>query len=493
MSRSRFTVLPLTAILVGGLMVGCSEGPTAVSDREPTSGEFVITQGVATPVAGERPLRPSLSSAGGAVTSTLGGSMTTPVSLKPQSCEPGGQQVTITYTVTGRQDNPASFKVNTRWEYNGATWSGSVPTTVNVATRPTGPGSNTYLVTLTLVNASAAASGSSSFSVVPFDLVTSAPAALGITGANVNVFVQFAACPVINTPPVLTLPSDMTVEATSSAGAAVNFTVMASDAQDGDLTSSVVCTPSSGSTFPLGETTVNCSVTDAGGLSASGSFNVKVQDTTAPVFSGVPSGVTTLIAANINGAQLDIAALGISAADVGDVSPPVTIDCTPADETTLAIGSTTTVSCTASDNSQYPSPNTSDPVEFTVFVTLDVSGVNGFLPPLRMLSPYSVHKRGSTIPHKFLPPAYADGTPATDLAGGLRLVLNHIDGTVEGGDVEVNDYTAGSTTWRYDATAGQYIFNLKSGTSSPWDVGSWKTTVSYAGIVLATTYFDLKK
>jgi hypothetical protein len=110
-----------------------------------------------------------------------------------------------------------------------------------------------------------------------------------------------------------------------------------------------------------------------------------------------------------------------------------------------------------------------------------------------MAAPYSVHKRGSTVPHKFLPPSYADGTPAIDLAADLRLVLNRLDGTVEGSDLEVNDYTPGSTAWRYDAAAGQYVFNLKTGTASPWDIGSWKTTVSYKGIVLATTQFDLKK
>ena len=66
------------------------------------------------------------------------------------------------------------------------------------------------------------------------------------------------------------------------------------------------------------------------------------------------------------------------------------------------------------------------------------------------------------------------------------VVRFHLDGTVEGGDLEVNDYSAGSTIWRYDPDAGQYIFNLKTGTTSPWDVGTWRTTVSYKGITLAS-------
>jgi HYR domain len=479
----------LTALCVAALasLVACNgESPTAVSDGPAPVNELVITQGLSAPV---RPAakRPSLSAAAAAVSSAFGSS-TTPVSLKPATCQPNGQQVVVTYTVTGRQDNPASFKVNTHWEYNGASWTGSVPTTVNVATRPTGPGSDTYPVTLTLVNGSATLSGTSSFTVVPFSLVTSAPAALTITSANVTVFVAFAACPVVNTPPVLTLPSDLTLEATSSAGAVVAFAVTASDAQDGDLTASVVCTPASGSTFPLGETTVNCSVTDAGGLSASGSFKVKVVDTTPALFTSFPTGTINLIAADIHGAVLDIDGLGIAAEDVGHVSEPSTFACDYVAGTKLAIGSTTTVSCTAKD----AIGNESAPSTFDVFVGLNVSGT-GFLPPLRMVAPFSAHKRGSTIPHKFLPPTYADGTPATDLADGLRLVLTRMDGSPDPASIEGDDYSAGSTDWRYDPDGGQYIFNLKTGTAAPWDVGTWKTTASYAGIVLATTQFDLRR
>lgn len=480
--------LTLPSMAAVAILAACgSESPTSVSPTSPIAAslqEIVVTQGAPAPA---RPKRPSLSAAAAEVTSSLGGSSTTPVSLKPETCEPAGQQVVVTYTVTGRQDNPASFKVNTRWEYNGTSWSGSVPTTVNVATRPTGPGSDTYPVTLTLINAGTTEAGTSSFSVVPFDLVTSAPAALGITGASVTVHVAFAACPVTNTLPVLTLPDDITAEATSSAGAAVTYTVMASDGQDGDLTGSVVCTPASGSTFPLGETTVNCSVTDGGGLTATGSFKVTVEDTTPAFFTSFPISTITLIAADINGAVLQVDALGITVEDVGHVSEPSTYDCNYIAGTKLEIGSTTTVSCTAAD----AIGNTSVASTFDVFVGLNISST-GFLPPLRMVAPFSAHKRGSTIPHKFLPPTYADGTPALDLADGLRLVLTRLDGTSDDG-IDGTEYPAGSTEWRYDATGGFYIFNLKTGTTTPWDVGTWRTTASYKGITLATTQLDLKR
>ena len=81
-------------------------------------------------------------------------------------------------------------------------------------------------------------------------------------------------------PPTLTLPPDQTVEATGPGGATVTYAVVARDAQGRTLTPS--CSPAPGSVFPFGTTTVNCSVTDSGGRSATGSFTVTVQDTTPP-------------------------------------------------------------------------------------------------------------------------------------------------------------------------------------------------------------------
>ncbi len=181
-------------------------------------------------------------------------------------------------------------------------------------------------------------------------------------------------------------------------------------------------------------------------------------------------------------------ALNITVEDVGNVSEPSTFSCNYIAGTALPIGSTTDVDCTATD----AIGNESAIHTFQVHVGLNVSAT-GFLPPLRMVAPFSAHKRGSTIPHKFLPPTYADGTPAIDLASGLGLTLKRLDGVVEADAVDGTEYAAGSTEWRYDAESGHYIFNLKTGTSFPWDPGTWTTTASYAGITLATTKFDLKR
>ena len=72
------------------------------------------------------------------------------------------------------------------------------------------------------------------------------------------------------TPPVLTVPADITV----LYGATVTFEATATDNADDDLV--VNCIPPSGTVFPLGTTTVNCTATDDAGLTDSGSFTVNV-------------------------------------------------------------------------------------------------------------------------------------------------------------------------------------------------------------------------
>jgi len=85
-----------------------------------------------------------------------------------------------------------------------------------------------------------------------------------------------------NTPPVLTVPTDVTIDATGPAGADYDAPVSATDAEDDDSTLVIDCVPDL-TVYPLGSTTVNCSVVDSGGLSDSGSFTVTVVDNTAPL------------------------------------------------------------------------------------------------------------------------------------------------------------------------------------------------------------------
>jgi hypothetical protein len=76
-------------------------------------------------------------------------------------------------------------------------------------------------------------------------------------------------------PPKLSLPSGVSVNATSSAGATVNYAASATDVSDPNP--QVTCTPPSGSTFPIGTTTVVCVALDNQGNSSSGTFVVRVK------------------------------------------------------------------------------------------------------------------------------------------------------------------------------------------------------------------------
>jgi len=101
----------------------------------------------------------------------------------------------------------------------------------------------------------------------------------------------------------------------------------------------VSCSPASGSTFALGTTTVNCSVTDSGGLTATGSFTVTVQDTTPPSLN-LPGNITVEAGKP--------AAVTYTATATDLVDGPVPVSCSPASGSTFALG-TTTVNCSATD------------------------------------------------------------------------------------------------------------------------------------------------
>lgn len=148
--------------------------------------------------------------------------------------------------------------------------------------------------------------------------------------------------PLDTTPPVFTAPVDIVAEATGPDGAVVTFpSPVAVD--DVDPIAVVECAPASGSTFPIGVTTVTCTATDAAANSASASFTIRVRDTTAPAISGVPPS-QTLEATDPNGAAATWAAP--TSSDL--VSGAVAVSCSPAAGSTFPLG-TTAVTCSATD------------------------------------------------------------------------------------------------------------------------------------------------
>ncbi len=155
--------------------------------------------------------------------------------------------------------------------------------------------------------------------------------------------------------------TDITAEATSPQGAVVDYV---SPAVDG--LSSAECLPTSGSTFPFGDTTVTCSAPDAFDTT----FVVHVVDTMLPLIGSHADkvAVATGFLTQVNyGAP--------NAFDPKDFRIDSTrpASCTPSDGSLFAIG-TTPITCTAVDSAG----NEAVPTTFNVIVTLPEVIPEGF-------------------------------------------------------------------------------------------------------------------
>jgi hypothetical protein len=136
----------------------------------------------------------------------------------------------------------------------------------------------------------------------------------------------------------------MTAAATGPDGAVVTFPLPTVQ-DDVDPSPRVACSPASGSLFPIGTTTVECSATDAAGLTSRLWFDVTVvdRDITPPVFIDVPADFS-VEARRRTGAVVTYRVP--SASDAADANP--TVECSPASGTVFPVG-TRTVTCTATD------------------------------------------------------------------------------------------------------------------------------------------------
>lgn len=94
-------------------------------------------------------------------------------------------------------------------------------------------------------------------------------------------------------PPTIECPEPQTFGAVDASGAVVAYSPpTVSDIAD--ATPTFVCTPASGSLFPLGDTIVACTATDFSGNAANCEFTISVVDTTPPIISLNGTSVITL-------------------------------------------------------------------------------------------------------------------------------------------------------------------------------------------------------
>lgn len=144
-----------------------------------------------------------------------------------------------------------------------------------------------------------------------------ATATTGTTSGSFNVTVRDT------TPPALSLPGNITAEATGPGGAAVTFTVSATDLVDGSRP--VTCDHSSGATYPLGTTTVQCTSTDTHNNTAHGSFTITVQDTTPPTIVSITATPNILWPPNHKMAAISVSVIATDLVDPHPMSHIVSV------------------------------------------------------------------------------------------------------------------------------------------------------------------------
>lgn len=126
--------------------------------------------------------------------------------------------------------------------------------------------------------------------------------------------VSFVQTPLVSdtVPPVIECPTNIVVTADRPCGAVVAFAPAFSDSCDSSPT--LVCTPPSGSIFPVGDTIVTCTATDNAGNAAACTFTVTVS--AGPVFPAPTiSDVSPQLLGISGGAQMTVSGAGFTIDD----------------------------------------------------------------------------------------------------------------------------------------------------------------------------------
>lgn len=241
-----------------------------------------------------------------AATDIVDGSLSATCSPQPGSTFALGT-TTVTCSATDSHGNTGSAGFTVTVTFNDTTaptFTPNPPPNISQQTSDPGGATVTYSVSAsddsgTPPTVSCAPSSGSTFAVGTTTVNCKAEdAAHNTATTSFTVTVVF----IDTTPPAFSgVPANSTVEANSPAGSVVNYgTPTATDAVDGPI-AVVTCNPSSGSTFPLGTTTVTCSAADSNGNTGTASFSVSVLDTTKPslvvpsdraVYADTPDGIS---------------------------------------------------------------------------------------------------------------------------------------------------------------------------------------------------------
>jgi hypothetical protein len=246
------------------------------------------------------------------------------------------------------------------------------------------------------------------------------------------------------TPPVIAAPADVVAEAN-----AVLSTVAIGSATATDIFPVIVASDAPAA-YPLGETTVSWTATDANGNQAGATQAVRVVDTTPPVLS-VPPDVTVIA----DGALTPVEAGTATATDVFGAT--VTHDAPEL----FPLGATLVTWTAVDANGNRASA--SQRVEA-------VYAFNGFSGPIL---PGGVYKANRNLPLKFSL-SFAGGSAASAAVARLAVGFLGADGSAaQPLDVDAGGLADGGDLFRF--TGDHYHFNLKT---HGWAPGRYRLTVS---------------
>jgi hypothetical protein len=278
------------------------------------------------------------------------------------------------------------------------------------------------------------------------------------SGVGAEAWVLTNANGVTNQLPVANAGPNQTVECASHSGTMVTLDGSGSSDPDNDAITYTWTGPFGTATgvrptvdLPYGTSTITLVVNDGTVDSSPDAVDITIHDTTAPNLDLSSDSVTVILpTAGATSASVDV--LAASGASATDVCCDSSLTLLPAGTLNYAVG-TTTVMITASDCHA----NTSEAKPFKVNVVYNFAG---FLQPINS-DGTSIFKAGRTIPVKMRLTA-ADGSIVSNAVAtlGVAKVSNQVIGIFEEG--EASGASNLDNYFRYDPTAGQYIYNLST-------------------------------
>ena len=469
------TVITWTAVDTSGRRVSCSQtitvrgagGTTGPVLNVPPDVE-VLTDSCSALVDDELGVATATSACGGGVKITRAGIPTRTLFGKtiPTYIFPVGTTI-ITYTATDSAGNTATGTQRVVVKERSATppTFTQVPPDLVLSTGPGATECGLVIGDATLGSAAAADNcpgvtvtrgGVPAGNLFPVGETTVTYTATDASGNTANAYQKVTV--IDNTAPTVAAPADVTLY-TGAGAASCSVTVSNLDAALGtasaqDNCPGVTVARGGGNVFPLGETIVTYTATDAHGNTATAQQKVTVVDNTPPVVVPPPD-VTVYLPLNSTATSMPVTYPNPATA-TDNCAGAITFNYSPASGSVFPVGPTT-VTVTATD-----AHNNSAQATFTVTVLYNFTG---FFSPVVNPPTLNVVNAGRAIPVKFS----LSGDKGLDIfaPNSPYTVAINCDGSSPQSDV-TETLTAGSSTLSYTSSSDQYNY-------------VWKTEGSWAG------------